>query len=230
MISEGALSSLGLEHGVCLWGWRRRWVGGQPFPVPCWVFHCFYLECGINHCAVLNRGVSWMCLHFRKLSCKKYRRYNGRETLRIVVQLLNHVWLWDPVNCSALGLPVVHRLLEFAQTYVCWVNDAIQPSCPLSCPSSPAFNLFQDQDLSNESALCIRWPKYWSFSFSISPSSEYSGLIFFKIDWFCPSLCRWRKSVRGLLLVRNEGAHNSDCSRGRGFANLWAVRQDLENN
>ena len=67
-------------------------------------------------------------------------------------------------------------------------------SCPLSpwfhptissslSPSPPAFNLSQNQDLSNESALCIRWPKYWSFSFSISPSNEYSGLISFRMDW-----------------------------------------------
>ena len=67
-----------------------------------------------------------------------------------------------------------HQLLEFAQTHACWVSDAIQPS-PLSCPSPPAF--FCD------SALHSRWPKYWSFSFSISPSNEYSGLISFRIDW-----------------------------------------------
>ena len=54
-----------------------------------------------------------MCLHFRKLSYKKYRRYD-RDTLRIVVQLLNHVRLCDPVDCSVLGLPVIHHLLEFA--------------------------------------------------------------------------------------------------------------------
>ena len=54
---------------------------------------------------------------------------------------------------------------------------------PLSCPSSPAFNLSQHQNFSNESALCIRWPKYWSFSFNISPSNEHSGLITFKMDW-----------------------------------------------
>ena len=64
-----------------------------------------------------------------------------------------------------------------------WVNDAIQPSHPLLSPSPPAFNLSQHQVFSNESVLPIRWPKYWSFSFSISPSNEYSGLISFKINW-----------------------------------------------
>ena len=63
-------------------------------------------------------------------------------------------------------------------------GDAIQPLHPLSSPSPPALYLSQHQGLSNESALCIRWPKHWSFSFSISPSNEYSGLISFRIDLF----------------------------------------------
>ena len=66
-----------------------------------------------------------------------------------------------------------------------WVSDAIQSSHPLSSPSPLAFNLSQHQGLLNESVLCIRWPKYWSFS--ISPSNEYSGLswmISFRINWF----------------------------------------------
>ena len=62
----------------------------------------------------------------------------------------------------------------------------IQPSHPLSSPSPPAFNVPQHLGLFNESVLCIRWPKYWSFSFSISPSSEYSGLISFRMDWLLP--------------------------------------------
>ena len=64
------------------------------------------------------------------------------------------------------------------------VGDATQTSHPLSSPSSPALNLSQHRVFFNESALCIRWPKYWSFTFSISPSNEYSGLISFRTDWF----------------------------------------------
>ena len=64
------------------------------------------------------------------------------------------------------------------------VGDAIQPSHPLLFPSPPAFSPSSIRVFSNESVLHIRWPKYWSFSFSISPSSEYSGLISFRIDWF----------------------------------------------
>ena len=88
------------------------------------------------------------------------------------------------MNCSTPGFPVLHYLPEFAQAHVCWVGDAIQPSHSLSSPSMPVFSLSQHQGLSSESALRIRWPKYWSSSFSISPFNEYSGLISFRIDWF----------------------------------------------
>ena len=90
----------------------------------------------------------------------------------------------DPMDCSMPGFPVHHQLLKFAQTHVHRVDDAIQPSHPLSSPSPPAFNFSHHQGLSNESILCIKWPKYWHFSFSTSPSNEYSGLIFFRTDWF----------------------------------------------
>ena len=82
------------------------------------------------------------------------------------------------------GFPVLHYLLEFAQTHVHWVGDDIQPSHPLSPPFPLALSLSQDQGLFNELPLHSRWPKYWSFIFSISPSNEYSGLIAFSIDWF----------------------------------------------
>ena len=87
--------------------------------------------------------------------------------------------LCDPMNRSTPGLPVHHQLLEFTQTHVHQVSDAIQPSHPLSSPSPipPSIRVF-----SNESTLRMRWPKYWSFSFSIIPSREHPGLIFFRMD------------------------------------------------
>ena len=88
------------------------------------------------------------------------------------------------MDCSTSGFPVLDYLPEFAQTPVHCVGDAIQPSHPLLSPSPPAFNLSRHQRLSSELALHIRWPTYWSFSFSINPSSEYSGLISFRIDRF----------------------------------------------
>ena len=87
------------------------------------------------------------------------------------------------MNCSTPGLPVHHQLPESTQTHVYWVGDAIQPSHPLSPSSSSAINFPSISVFSNESALRIRWPKYWSFSFNISPSNEHPGLISFRMDW-----------------------------------------------
>ena len=100
------------------------------------------------------------------------------------------------MDCSTPGLPVHHQLLEFIQTHVHRVGDAIQPSHPLSF-CSPTFNLSQHQGLFNESVLCIKRPKYWGFSFSISPSNEYSGLISFRIDWFY--LLAFQGALKSLL-------------------------------
>ena len=91
--------------------------------------------------------------------------------------------LCDPMNRSTPGLPVHHQLSEFTQTLVHWVSDAIQHlilCCPLLLLPSifPSIRVF-----SKESALHIRWPKYWTFSFDISPSNEHPGLISFRMDW-----------------------------------------------
>ena len=88
------------------------------------------------------------------------------------------------MDCSMPGFPVLHYLLKFAHTHVHWVGDAIQQSHPL-LPSSPALNLSQHQGLFQwVGPFHIRWPRYYSFRFSISPSSEYSGLISLSTDWF----------------------------------------------
>ena len=86
------------------------------------------------------------------------------------------------MNCSTPGLPVHHQFQEFTQTHVHWLSNAIQPPHPLLSPSPPAFNLSQQQGLF-QWVLHIRWPKDWSFRFSISLSSEYSGQISFRMDW-----------------------------------------------
>ena len=121
--------------------------------------------------------------------------------------------LCDPLNHSMPGLPVHHQLLEFTQTQVRRVGDAIQPSHPLSSPSPPAFNHSSIRVFSNKSVLCIRWPKYWSFSFSISPSSEYLGLISFKSDFF--DLRAVQGTLRSLLQHHNPKAsilwHSAFC-------------------
>ena len=91
----------------------------------------------------------------------------------------------NPMDCSMPGFLVLHYLPKLAQVHVHWVSDGIQPSHPLLPPSFPALNLFPSIGVfSNKLALCIRWPKYWSFTLNISPSNKYSGVISFRIDWF----------------------------------------------
>ena len=87
------------------------------------------------------------------------------------------------MDCSTQGLPVLHYLPKLNQTHVHWVSDAIQPSHSLLSTSPPSSIFPSISIFSNESVLCIRWPKYWSFSFSIIPSNGYSGMIAFRIDW-----------------------------------------------
>jgi len=101
----------------------------------------------------------------------------------VVLQPLNRAWFFVTPWTAALQASLSFTVSEFAQTYVPLFGDAIQPS-PLLLPSPPAFNLSQNQGFSNESVLRIRWPKYWSFSFSISLSNEYYELISFRIDQF----------------------------------------------
>ena len=91
--------------------------------------------------------------------------------------------LCDPMNRNMPGLPVHRQILEFTQTHVHWVGDTIQPSHSLSSPSPPDPNAPSIRVSSNESTLHMRWPKYWSFSFSISPSNEQPGPNSFRMDW-----------------------------------------------
>ena len=112
------------------------------------------------------------------------------------VQLLSHIRLCNPMGCSKPGLPLHHQLPEFTQTHVHWVGDAINHLLlcrPLLLPSI----FLSIRIFSNESVLCIRWPKYWSFSFSISPSNKYSGPISFRIDWL--DLLAVQKTLKSLL-------------------------------
>ena len=116
--------------------------------------------------------------HHRGLKCKSRK---SKDQIRSVTQ--SCPTLCDPMNHSMPGLPVHHQLLEFTQTHVRRVSDAIQPSHPLSSPSPPAPNPSSIRVFSNESTLRMRWPKYWSFSFSIIPSKQIPRLISFRMDW-----------------------------------------------
>ena len=105
--------------------------------------------------------------------------------------------LWNPMHCSMPGFFVHHQLPEFTQTHVHRVSDATQSSHPLWTPSPPAFSLSSIRAFSNKSVLHIRWPKCWNFSFSISPSNEYSGLISFRMD--CLDLLAVQGTLKSLL-------------------------------
>ena len=105
----------------------------------------------------------------------------------------------DLMNCSMLGLPVHHQLPEFTQTHVYQVGDAIQPSHPLSSPSPPAPIPPSIRVFSNESTLCMRWPKYWSFSLSISPYNEHPGLVSFAVQGTLKSLLQNHSSKASIL-------------------------------
>ena len=118
--------------------------------------------------------------------------------------------LCDPMNCSTPGLPVHHQLLEFTQTHVHWVCDAIQPSHPLLSPSPPAPSPPTIKVFSNESTLRMRWPKYWSFSFSIIPCKEHAGLISFRMDWL--ALLAIQGTLKSLLQHHSSKASILWCS------------------
>ena len=114
------------------------------------------------------------------------------------------------MNCSTPGFSVHHQLPEFTQTHVHWVGDAI--SLLILCrpllllpPIPPSIRVF-----SNESTLCMRWPKYWSFSFSISPSNEYLGLFSFRMDW--SDLLAVQGTLKSLLQQHSSKASILWCS------------------
>ena len=121
----------------------------------------------------------------------------------------------NPMDCSTPGLPVHHQLPEFIQAHVRWVGDAIQPSHSLASLLLPPSILPSIRVFANEWALSIRWPKYWSFSFSISSFNEYSGLISFRIDWLD------LLAVHGTLKTHLQH-HSSKASNSLAFSFLYS--------
>ena len=133
--------------------------------------------------------------------------------------------LCNPMDCSMLSFPIHHQLPEFTQTHIHRDGDAIQPSHFLLSPSAPPLIFPSIRVFSNESVLRIRWPKYWSFSFSISPSNEYSGPISFKMDWL--DLLAVQGTLKSLLQHHSSKASILRCSAffmsliyGRSYSNL----------
>ena len=118
--------------------------------------------------------------------------------------------LCDPMDCSTPDFPVHHQLLEFTQTCVHWVGDAIQSSHPLLSPCSPSFNLSQHQGLFKWVSSSHQVAKYWSFSFNISPSNEHLRLISFRMDWL--GLLAVQGTLKSLLQHHSSKAPIIQCS------------------
>ena len=137
---------------------------------------------------------------------------NAHHIPDIMLQFSSVQSLCNPMNRSMPGLPVHHHLLEFTQIHVHRVRDAIQPSHPRSSPSPPAPNPPSIRVFSNESTLGMRWPKYWSFSFSIIPSKEIPGLISFRMDWL------------DLLVV--QGTLKSLLQHHSSKASCWEIKNE----
>ena len=133
--------------------------------------------------------------------------YNIRKQLLLFSLSCFRLFVTLSMDCSMLAFPFLHYVPEFAQTLVHWVDDAIQPSHPLLPPSPSAFSV---RVFSNESALWFRWPKFWGFSFSISPSNDYSGLISFRMDWL--DLLAVQGTLKSLLQHHSSKASILWCS------------------
>ena len=118
--------------------------------------------------------------------------------------------LYDPMGHRRPGFPVYHQLPELAQIHVHWVSDAIQPSHPQSSPSPPAFNLSQHQGLFQWISSSHQVAKVLELQLSISPSNEYSGLTFFRIDWF--DLLAVQETLKNLLQQQSSIASILQCS------------------
>ena len=136
--------------------------------------------------------------------CKKYLELSSVQFSRSVLTLC------DPMDCSTPGFPVHHQLPELIRTHVHWVGDAIQHSHPLSSPCLLPSIIPNIRVFSDESVVGIRWPKDWSFSFTISPSSEYWRLISFRMDW--SDLLAVQGTLNSILQHRDSKASVLGCS------------------
>ena len=130
------------------------------------------------------------------------------------VQFSSVTWsyptLYNPMDCSTPSFPIHHQLLELAETHIHWVSDAIQPSHPLSSPFPPSFNISQHQGLFKWVSSSHQLARYWNFSFSISPSNEYSGLISLRMGWL--DLLAVYGTLKSLLQHHSSKASILQCS------------------
>ena len=139
-----------------------------------------------------------------------WRKQSGHASIVVVVQSLSRVQLSVTPWVVACPNSPIFIISEVGQTHVHWVSDEVKSSDPLLPPSPPDLFLYQCRIFFNESALRIRWPKYWRFSFSLTPCSEYSGLISFRNDWF--DLFDVQRTLKSLLQHHSLNASIIWCS------------------
>ena len=132
----------------------------------------------------LTQASNWGFLHYRQIfTSLATRKAHFLLSVQFCSVAQSCLTFCNPMDCSRPGFPVLHQLPELTQTHIHWVSDVIQPSHPLSSPSPPAFNLSQNQGLFKWVGSSHQVAREWNFSYSISPSNEYSGLISFRMDW-----------------------------------------------
>ena len=200
------------------------WVGSQilhfqPAPKCPWVrgltfvrsyviiFICFSHLFHLLLCALAL--FLFLCLAFICVLCSVAKLYLTLLNYYLF-QSLSHVPLYKPLEWSMPVFAILHYLLEFAQIHVHWAGDATQLSHCVSSPYPPAFNLSQHQRLFQWVISSHQVPKYWSFSFNISPSSEYTGLISFRVDWL--DLLTVQGTLKSLLQHHSSKASILLCS------------------
>ena len=172
------------------------------------------LSCSVA-CGVLpDKGLNPCLLHWRRILYHWATRKAPlilNEVSVVVVQLLSCVWLfatpWTAALQGSLSLTISWTLLKLRSIESVMLSNHFIPRCPLLLlrSISPSIRIF-----SNESAVCIKWPKYWNFSFSISPSDEYSGFISYKIDWF--DLLAVQGTLKSLIQHHSSRASILQCS------------------
>ena len=150
------------------------------------ILFCFVLFCcgGGGVCLALPMACGILVPQSRTKSVPPVVKAQSLNHWLVVIQLLQScLTLCSPMGCSMPGFPVLHYLPQFADTQVQWIGDAINHLI-LCCPLLLLPSIFPSIRIFFNESTHLRWPKYWSFSFSISPSNEYSGLISLRIDWF----------------------------------------------
>ena len=186
-MSNSFATSWILAHQAPLFMWFPRWEywSGLPFPSP---GESFWPKAQI-YLYFISR---WTLYYWATREAQAHGYWPQTQKFAIPSEKWNQLLLvtqscltlCDLMDCSTPGLPVHHQLMEFIQTHAHWVSCAIQPSHPLSSPSPPAFNLFQHQGLLQWVSSLHQVAKVLEFQFQHQSSSEYSGLISFRMDWF----------------------------------------------